>query len=153
MEGAASVTWPLPSLARSGQMQAGSGDGRGPRTARVHLGDRSEGGSRQASRAVNSRVATSTAVQTGTAASVVVEGHTERRILEVFYAAGLRAGSAPLVRGSSRRITIMRCRPANIRVINRRDSRFGHFRCCIFPEPGVPTRSTEGRAHSNNRLT
>ncbi len=31
--------------------------------------------------------------------------------------------SAPLVRGSSRRITIMRFRPANIRVINRRDSR------------------------------
>jgi len=31
--------------------------------------------------------------------------------------------SVPLVRGSSRRITIMRFRPANIRVINRRDSR------------------------------
>jgi len=29
---------------------------------------------------------------------------------------------APLVRGSSRRITIMRFRPANIRVINRRYS-------------------------------
>src|SRR5580704_11964850 len=39
------------------------------------------------------------------------------------YAAGLRARPALLVRGSSRRITIMRCRPANIRVINRRDSR------------------------------
>ena len=30
--------------------------------------------------------------------------------------------SAPVVRGSSRRITIMRFRPANIRVINRRKS-------------------------------
>jgi hypothetical protein len=39
------------------------------------------------------------------------------------YAAGLRTQSAQLVRGSSRRITIMRFRPANIRVINRRDSR------------------------------
>jgi hypothetical protein len=38
------------------------------------------------------------------------------------YAAGLTARSAPLVRGSSRRITIMRFRPANIRVINRRNS-------------------------------
>ena len=37
------------------------------------------------------------------------------------YAVGLRTEPAPLVRGSSRRITIMRFRPANIRVINRRD--------------------------------
>jgi hypothetical protein len=28
-------------------------------------------------------------------------------------------------------MTIMRFRPANIRVINRRDSRFGHLRCCV----------------------
>ena len=34
------------------------------------------------------------------------------------YAVGLRTEPAPLVRGSSRRITIMRFRPANIRVIN-----------------------------------
>jgi hypothetical protein len=46
------------------------------------------------------------------------------------YAAGLWARPTPLVRGSSRRITIMRFRPANIRVINRRDSRVGHLRCC-----------------------
>jgi hypothetical protein len=39
-----------------------------------------------------------------------------------FYAVGLRTEPAPIVRGSSRRITIMRFRPANIRVINRRDS-------------------------------
>ena len=47
------------------------------------------------------------------------------------YAAGLRARPALLVRGSSRRITIMRFRPANIRVINRRDSRLGHHRYCV----------------------
>jgi hypothetical protein len=38
------------------------------------------------------------------------------------YAVGLRTESASLVRGCSRRITIMRFRPANIRVINRRNS-------------------------------
>ena len=47
------------------------------------------------------------------------------------YAVGLRVEPALLVRGSSRRITIMRFRPANIRVINRRDSRLGHLRCCL----------------------
>ena len=50
----------------------------------------------------------------------------------LIYAAGLRARPALLVRGSSRRITIMRFRPANIRVINRRDSRLGHHRYCAF---------------------
>jgi hypothetical protein len=39
------------------------------------------------------------------------------------YSVGLRTESASLVRGCSRRITIMRFRPANIRVINRRNSR------------------------------
>jgi hypothetical protein len=39
-----------------------------------------------------------------------------------YYAVGLRTEPAPLVRGSSRRITIMRLRPANIRVINRREN-------------------------------
>jgi hypothetical protein len=73
------------------------------------------------------------------AASAVVEGHTERRILDSPYAAGLRARPAMLVRGSSRRITIMRCRPANIRVINRRDSSFGHHRCRVFSD-GDPDR-------------
>jgi hypothetical protein len=49
----------------------------------------------------------------------------------LIYAAS-RARPAPLVRGSSRRITIMRFRPANIRVINRRASRLGHLRCCVL---------------------
>jgi hypothetical protein len=39
-----------------------------------------------------------------------------------YYAVGLRIEPARLVRGSSRRITIMRFRPANIRVINRREN-------------------------------
>src|SRR5262249_55957548 len=56
------------------------------------------------------------------------------------YAAGLRARPALLVRGSSRRITIMRFRPANIRVINRRDSRLGHLRCCVFSNIDVKRR-------------
>src|SRR5262249_10742339 len=48
------------------------------------------------------------------------------------YAASLRARPALLVRGSSRRITIMRLRPANIRVINRRNSRLDrHLRCLL----------------------
>ena len=44
-----------------------------------------------------------------------------------FYAVGLRTEPALIVRGSSRRITIMRLRPANIRVINRRDSASAAF--------------------------
>ena len=55
--------------------------------------------------------------------AVAIERHTNRRTLVIFYAAGLRARSARLVRGSSRRMTTMRCRPAYIRVINRRRSR------------------------------
>ena len=56
------------------------------------------------------------------AASAVVEGPTDRRTLENGYAAGFRARPALLVRGRSRRIMTMRCRPANISVITRRDS-------------------------------
>ncbi len=47
------------------------------------------------------------------------------------YAVGLRTEPAPLVRGSSRRITIMRFRPANIRVINRRNSRLDRDSRCL----------------------
>ncbi len=43
-----------------------------------------------------------------------------------FYAVGLRTEPALIVRGSSRRITIMRFRPANIRVINRRENYLDH---------------------------
>jgi hypothetical protein len=51
------------------------------------------------------------------------------------YAAGSVARPAHLVRGSSRRITTMRLRPANIRVINRRDSYLDrHLRCFARPK-------------------
>ena len=48
------------------------------------------------------------------------------------YAVGLRTEPALLVRGSSRRITIMRFRPANIRVINRRNSRLDRDLRCLL---------------------
>jgi len=48
------------------------------------------------------------------------------------YAVGLRTEPAPLVRGSSRRITIMRFRPANIRVINRRNSHLDRNLRCLL---------------------
>ena len=49
-----------------------------------------------------------------------------------YYAVGLRTEPAPLVRGSSRRITIMRLRPANIRVINRRKNYLDHDSRCLL---------------------
>ena len=67
----------------------------------------------------------------------------------VAYAVGLRAEPALLVRGSSRRITIMRSRPANIRVINRRDSRLDRHRCCflewVTQQADLTGRSISGR--------
>ena len=48
------------------------------------------------------------------------------------YAVGLWTKPASLVRGSSRRITIMRFRPANIRVINRRNSRLDRDLRCLL---------------------
>jgi hypothetical protein len=50
----------------------------------------------------------------------------------VTYAVGVRTEPATLVRGSSRRITIMRLRPANIRVINRRNSRLDRDLRCLL---------------------
>ena len=50
------------------------------------------------------------------------------------YAVGLWTKPALLVRGSSRRITIMRFRPANIRVINRRNSRLDRDLRCLLGE-------------------
>ena len=49
-----------------------------------------------------------------------------------YYAVGFRTEPARLVRGSSRRITIMRFRPANIRVINRRNSRLDRNLRCLL---------------------
>jgi hypothetical protein len=56
------------------------------------------------------------------------------------YAIDLRIECAPLVRGSSRRITIMRFRPANIRVINRRNSYLDRDSRC-FPKAREKKRS------------
>ncbi len=73
----------------------------------------------------------------------MVEGYTERRILEKFYAVGLRTEPALIVRGSSRRITIMRFRPANIRVINRRENYLDHdLRCLLRAKPPPDWRAT-----------
>ena len=63
---------------------------------------------------------------------MAVESNTERRVLVSSMRQALWAQPALLVRGSSRRITIMRFRPANIRVINRRDDRLGRRPHC-FP--------------------
>jgi hypothetical protein len=54
------------------------------------------------------------------AEQMAADGHTKRRILLRSMRYSLRAQSAPLVRGSSRRIMTLRFRPAYIRVINRR---------------------------------
>jgi len=51
-----------------------------------------------------------------------------------FYAVGLRTEPALLARGSSRRITIMRFRPANIRVINRRENYLDRDLRCILTD-------------------
>jgi len=63
-------------------------------------------------------------------------GHTERRILLGSYATGSWARPAFLVRGSSRRITTMtagrKVRSANIRVINRRQSRLDRCLVCFI---------------------
>jgi hypothetical protein len=56
------------------------------------------------------------------AALMTVDGPTKRRILLFSMRHDLRVQSAPLVRGSSRRIMTLRFRPAYIRLINRRDS-------------------------------
>ena len=75
------------------------------------------------------------------AASVVVEGaHGMENPRSPHYAVGLRARPALLVRGSSRRITIMRFRPANIRVINRRNSSLDYHRCGIHRFTGTLSR-------------
>jgi hypothetical protein len=56
------------------------------------------------------------------AALMTVHGQSKRRILLRSMRYDLRVQSAPLVRGSSRRIMTLRFRPAYIRLINRRDS-------------------------------
>jgi hypothetical protein len=63
---------------------------------------------------------------------MAAESNTERRVLVTSMRRALWARPALLVRGSSRRIKTMRFRPANIRVINRRDDHLGRRPHC-FP--------------------
>jgi hypothetical protein len=69
-------------------------------------------------------------------------GRTKRRILLFFMRYGVTTQPASLVRGSSRRITIMRFRPADIRVINRRICLLSCYLPCRLlvskrkPQPG-----------------
>ena len=64
---------------------------------------------------------------------VTGRGRTERRILQRSMWYGLPTQPAPLVRGSSRRITIVRFRPADIRVINRRICLSSCYQLCGHP--------------------
>jgi hypothetical protein len=59
----------------------------------------------------------------------------------MLYATGT-AGLATLVRGSSRRIKIMRFRPANIRLINRRSN---------LPRLLLALSSTNGKSNNNDK--
>ena len=59
----------------------------------------------------------------------------------MFYATG-SAGLATLVRGSSRRIMIMRFRPANIRLINRRSH---------LPRLLLALSLNDGKSNDNNK--
>jgi len=72
----------------------------------------------------------------------------------VTYAVGFRTEPATLVRGSSRRITIMRFRPANIRVINRRRSpSIGHSLCPYRATLRIGGRATQVAAFPPFLLT
>jgi hypothetical protein len=115
VEGAASIARAVPQSDGTGKSQAE----RVTAVGRELLGSSGRSGSRSKPAADARRTPSETETQRMRIGGV--ERHTEWRILDRHYAAGLRARPALLVRGSSRRITIMRCRPANIRVINRRD--------------------------------
>ena len=66
------------------------------------------------------------------AVPVTERGRTERRILRRPMGYGLAAQPPGLVQGSSRRITIVRFRPADIRVINRRSGLSSCHPFCDF---------------------
>jgi hypothetical protein len=66
------------------------------------------------------------------AVPVTERGRTERRILRRPTGYGLAAQPPGLVQGSSRRITIVRFRPADIRVINRRSGLSSCHPFCDF---------------------
>jgi hypothetical protein len=78
------------------------------------------------------------------AAPVTDEGLTEWRTLRPSRRYGLAPELASLVRGSSRRITIVRFRPADIRVINRRT------RSSLSPVP-LPLTGSRKRCYQHFR--
>jgi hypothetical protein len=69
----------------------------------------------------------------------------------MLYATGT-AGLATLVRGSSRRIKIMRFRPANIRLINRR-SNLPRLRLALFSINGKNNDNRKNNPTDVQRLT
>ena len=95
-------------LTAKGKCQTGSRDRRQSRTLGIHLGDRGPGRDTNATSTVSSGVANRDAsrhLRNIGAASVVVEGHTDRRTLENRYAAGFRARPAQLAnRDASRHL-------------------------------------------------
>ena len=69
----------------------------------------------------------------------------------MLYATG-PAGLATLVRGSSRRITIMRFRPANIRLINRR-SNLPRLLLALFSKNGKNNNNDKNNPTDEQELT
>ena len=67
----------------------------------------------------------------------------------MLYATG-SAGLATLVRGSSRRIKIMRFRPANIRLINRR-STLPRLLQALFSEDGENNSNDKNNDNDNDK--
>ena len=67
----------------------------------------------------------------------------------MLYATG-SAGLATLVRGSSRRIKIMRFRPANIRLINRR-SNLPRLLLALFSEDGENNSNDKNNDNDNDK--
>src|SRR5262249_9993366 len=79
-----------------------------------------------------------------TIVQVTGQGRTERRILLRFVRYGVSTQPAFSVRGSSRRITIMRFRPADIRVINRRICRLRRYPLCRPPTSLLERKTQPG---------
>ena len=132
VESPAPIARAVPHLDGPGQNQAARRDRRRPRALRVHLGHRDHRGNQRARDPSGGGVARRARDHgNGRRSSGGGRGAHGMENPRGHYAAGLRARPAPVVRGSSRRIMIVRSRPANIRVINRRDSRLDCHRCCV----------------------
>jgi len=127
LKGAAPASWSLLRAHRTRKEQGTGGDRCEPGAHRVHLGHRHQ--DRKASARARRTRGLAQASQRG-AEQAAVGRHTEWRTLDHFPCGGPTARPAHIVRGSSRRITTMRFRPANIRVINRRDSSLDRCLVC-----------------------